>query len=121
LSEGLAAVGARVGAFFGRGAVGVAVRRVEIRELTIIHIHIHKIPRRNGEEKDTERERERESGRGRKERNLNYIISNTRFKNKLQNKRHTNAWASSQSFEGAPMRPAGPKEIKNNIYIYTRW
>jgi len=50
LSEGLAAVGARVGAFFGRGAVGVAVRRVEIRELTIIHIHIHKIPRRNGEE-----------------------------------------------------------------------
>jgi len=60
LSEGLAAVGARVGAFFGRGAVGVAVRRVEIRELTIIHIHIHKIPRRNGEEKDTERERERE-------------------------------------------------------------
>jgi len=52
LSEGLAAVGARVGAFFGRGAVGVAVRRVEIRELTIIYIHIHKIPRRNGEEKE---------------------------------------------------------------------
>jgi len=57
LSEGLAAVGARVGAFFGRGAVGVAIGDSRVKNY--IHIHIHKITRRNGEERKIERERER--------------------------------------------------------------